>query len=160
MKQNGHTLLELMVVVGIIAVLVAIAVPGYAGYQARARQTEAAVMLASLHTAEMAHFAQHGQFSSVLSGEGGINWKPQGYKGGGSQESFYYTYGFNVPGAQEGVHYFTGKLNTPKEALGATTAEPQQFSAGAAGFLTSQEKADVWTINQDKQLQHAVDGIN
>ncbi len=160
MKQSGHTLLELMVVVGIIAVLVAIAVPSYAGYQARARQTEAAIMLASLHTAEMSYFAQHGTFSPILNGEGGIGWKPQGYKGGGSQEDFYYTYGFNVPGAQEGIHYFTGKLNTPKESLGSTIADKQQFSVGAAAHLITKEKIDVWQIDQNRKLNHISDGIN
>src|SRR3989304_2881979 len=102
MKSHAFTLIELMIVVVIIAFLAALAVPHYFEYQAKARQAEVAVNLASLHTAQQAYFAEHGQYSTVLWGEGGIGWKPEGYKGGGKLENFFYTYGFNVPGAQEG----------------------------------------------------------
>jgi prepilin-type N-terminal cleavage/methylation domain-containing protein len=159
-QKKSFSLIELMVVVGIIAFLAAIAIPSYANYQARARQTEAAILLASLHTAEHAYFAQHGRYSTQLAGDGGIGWKPEGYKGGGSNESFYYTYGFNFSGAQEGVHYFTGKLNTSKDALGTTNADEQSFTAGAAGALKDPSKPDVWQIDQSKTIKQMQDGVN
>lgn len=147
-----------MLVVGIIVVLAGMAIPSYKGYQNRVRQTEASVMLASLYNAQVAHQAQHSTFTPLLQGPGGVDWKPSGYKGGGAQESFYYTYGFNVNGAQEGIHYFTGKLGAPKEALRGTLANDKNFVAGAAAPGSVPGAYDLWLINQDKTITHIPEG--
>lgn len=159
MNQRSFTLIELMIVVAIIAFLATVSVPQYFKYQAKAKQAEVAANLASLHTAMQAYFIEHGQYTNVLNGEGGIGWKPDGYSGGGKNEKFYYTYGFNFPGAQEGVHYFTGKLETQKEALGQTTAEQGHFLIGAAGDLAGKSKSDVWKIDEQRKLEHEADGL-
>lgn len=161
MKQQSHgfTLLELMVVVAIVAFLATLAVPRYFKYQARARQLEATIMLSSLHLAQEAFRAEHGTYSSVLNGQGGIGWKPEGYKGGGAQENFYYTYGFNVPGAQEGVHYFTGKLGTPPSSFGDTHAGPEGFVAKAAGDISGKGIIDVWQIDDSRSIVNVQKGV-
>ncbi len=160
MKVWGFTLIELMIVVAIIAFLAVLAVPHLFTYKAKAYQAEVAMNLASLHTAEQAYFAQHGKYTNVLNGENGLGWKPAGYHGGGKEEGFYYTYGFNFPGAQEGIHYFTGKLNTSKEALGQTTISNETFIAGAAGTLKDAKKPDVWLINENRKMEHVSNGID
>ena len=160
MKSHGFTLIELMIVVVIIAFLAALAVPQYFKYQAKARQAEVAVMLASLHTAMQAYYAEHGEYTNVLSGEGGIGWVPEGYKGGGKGEAFYYTYGFNFAGAQEGIHYFTGKLGAPLDALGPTQADKEGFIIRAAGDVMGKGKLDVWRIDQSRKIVHEVNGID
>ncbi len=159
MKSKAFTMIELMIVVAIISFLAVIAVPQLFNYKARAYQAEVAMNLASLHTAQQAYYAQHGSYSSVLNGENGLGWKPAGYRGGGKEENFYYTYGFNVPGAQEGVHYFTGKLGTPKESLGATSAATDGFTAGAAANLFSNKKHDVWQIDQTRRIENVQKGV-
>lgn len=159
MKSSAFTLIELMIVVAIVAFLAALSVPYYFKYLARARQTEVVVNLASLHTAQQAYYAQHGRYTNVLYGENGLGWRPEGYRGGGKKENFYYTYGFNFSGAQEGVHYFTGKLDTPKEALGDTGITEDGFVVKAAANVLK-NKTDVWMVNENRQIENVQNGID
>ena len=159
MNKPAFSLIELMIVVAIIAFLATISVPQYLKYQAKARQAEVAVNLASMHTAMQAYFIEHGKYTNILNGEGGIGWKPEGYSGGGKNENFYYTYGFNFPGAQEGVHYFTGKLGATKDALGQSVSEDTRFVVKAAGDVLGKGKADVWKMDESRKLEHEVDGL-
>ena len=109
-KFKGFTLIELMIVVAIIAFLAMIAIPNFLRYVAKAKRSEVYLNLGAIYTAQKAYWAEHGRYSDVLHGEGGIGWKPEGYRGGGKQEKFYYTYGF--AGGTEGKNHFTGKLET------------------------------------------------
>jgi prepilin-type N-terminal cleavage/methylation domain-containing protein len=156
---QAFTLIELMIVVAIITFLAVLAVPQLLHYKAKAFQAEVAMNLASLHTAQQIHFAQHGSYTSVLSGENGLNWKPAGYSADGDH-NFYYTYGFNVPGAQEGVHYFTGKLKASAQSLGATTADKDGFIAGAAGDVAGKNKMDVWAVNESRKIENVQCGLD
>jgi prepilin-type N-terminal cleavage/methylation domain-containing protein len=160
MNKNAFTLIELMIVVAIIAFLATISIPQYFRYQAKAKQAEVAMNLASLHTAEQAYFAEHGEYATVLWGDGGIGWKPEGYKGGGKSENFYYTYGFNFPGAQEGIHYFTGKTETPATSLGSANADKTSFTIKAAGDIMGKGKVDVWKIDESRKIEHEQNGID
>src|SRR3989344_4330102 len=99
MKRSGFTLIELMLVVAIIAFLAMVSVPTFTRFLAKAKRAEAYMNLNSIYAAQKAHWAERGSYSDVLNGEGGVGWKPEGYKGGGANENFYYTYGF---GGSEG----------------------------------------------------------
>jgi len=159
-RQKAFTLIELMIVVAIIAFLATVAIPQYFTYQAKARQAEVSVILASLHTAQQAYFAEHGEYTNVLNGENGLGWKPEGYSGGGKGENFYYTYGFYFPGAQEGVHYFTGKLETSAESMGSCSAEKDGFTAKAAGDILGKKNIDIWQINESRKIENIRNGLN
>ena len=158
--NKGFTLIELMIVVTIIAFLAALGIPHLFKYKAKAYSAEVSMNLASLHTAQQAYFAQNGKYSTVLNGPGGIGWKPAGYSDSASESNFYYTYGFNVDGAQEGVHYFTGKLKAPKDALGQTSANDTSFTAGAAGDASGKNNMDVWHISETREIKHTRNGVD
>ena len=160
MNKNAFTLIELMIVVAIIAFLATISIPQYFRYQAKAKQAEVAMNLASLHTAEQAYFAEHGEYTNILWGDGGIGWKPEGYSVGGKNEKFYYTYGFNFSGAQEGIHYFTGKTEASAMVLGNANADKTSFTIKAAGDIVGKGKMDVWKIDESRKIEHEQDGID
>lgn len=60
MNKKGFTLIELMIVVAIIGILAAIAIPGYLGMQTRAARTEAYTNLENLRLLEEQYFAENG----------------------------------------------------------------------------------------------------
>ncbi|WAW92215.1 pilin [Xanthomonas citri pv. malvacearum] len=59
-KQQGFTLIELMIVVAIIAILAAIALPAYQDYTIRSRVSELAVMASSFKTTVAENIANNG----------------------------------------------------------------------------------------------------
>ncbi len=159
MKKLGFTLIELMIVVAIVVFLSAVSIPQYVKYIGRARQAEVAMNLAALHTAQQAYYAEHGHYTNVLNGENGLDWQPAGYKSGAQKQNFYYTYGFNFPGAQEGVHYFIGKLGASREELGETHAEGEGFVAKAVGDVTGKKKLDIWQVDEARNIANTNKGF-
>ena len=61
-NEQGFTLIELMVVVIIIGILVAIAVPLYGGVQARARDNACMANVRTLNGAMAMYYAEHYEF--------------------------------------------------------------------------------------------------
>ena len=62
--QKGFSLVEVMVVVAIIGVLSAIAIPNYQKYQRKARQVEPKLMLGSIYTSNIAFNSEWGYSTS------------------------------------------------------------------------------------------------
>jgi prepilin-type N-terminal cleavage/methylation domain-containing protein len=60
--KAGFTLIELMIVVGIVGLLSAIAVPNFISYQARSRRSEAYVNLAAIARIQSAYHAERGEY--------------------------------------------------------------------------------------------------
>ncbi|MFL5812411.1 MAG: type IV pilin protein [Bdellovibrionia bacterium] len=64
--NSGFTLVELMVVVALVGVLSAIAIPNYTHFTAKARQAEAKVALSAMYTAERAFSVESGSYTYCL----------------------------------------------------------------------------------------------
>jgi type IV pilus assembly protein PilA len=163
--QQGFTLVELMVVVAIIGLLSAVAIPNFQKYQARAKTSEAKLQLSSLYTAEASFFADYNMYASCLS--------YMGFNPAAERSSRYYTVGFNVANtiqanqyasavnaglnqttcangqaAAEDFSYFTGGkyigssiagvADLPATALGDQASDANNtFTAGAAGVISA-----------------------
>jgi type IV pilus assembly protein PilA len=67
--QKGFTLIELMIVVAIIGILAAIAIPNFLQYQMKSRQSEAKTNLQAIRTSEIAFQAERGCYIGAA-GEG------------------------------------------------------------------------------------------
>ena len=80
MKKRGFTLIELMIVVAIIGILAAVAIPAFINYMKRAKTSEATVNLKTISS------TIQGQFSTPA-------WTATGWK---PAEPFYYRYSWTA----------------------------------------------------------------
>jgi len=186
-NEEGFTLVELMVVVAIIGILAAVAIPNYQKYQARARQSEAKILLASAYTAEQSFYAEAGTYSAALTQIGfgaatgarryysmgftstaSTNTNPGcGPKGGLSCLGYRFNNaGDTILGTGTDVtdNYFaaTAKIYTansiePQTAMGTLTQN--SFDLVAAGSVSNVATDDQWHIDNNKTLQNVSNGI-
>ena len=70
--QKGFTLIELMIVIAIIGILAAIAIPAYQDYIARSQMTEALNLASGQKTAVAETYGQIGTWAGIESEEFGI----------------------------------------------------------------------------------------
>ena len=77
--QKGFTLIELMIVVAIIGILAAIAIPNFIRFQARSKQSEAKTNLKAVFTAQKSYFGERDEYTDILSD---IGFGPELRRGG------------------------------------------------------------------------------
>jgi type IV pilus assembly protein PilA len=87
-SESGFTLVELMIVVAIIGVLSAVAVPNFKKYQARAKTSEGKIQLAAAYTAQQSFYGDFGIYHNCLA--------YMGYEPINEFDSRYYAIGFEA----------------------------------------------------------------
>ena len=68
--QRGFTLIELMIVIAIIGILAAIAIPAYQDYTIRSQVSEGLVLTSSVRVAVTDYYAQNGTWPTAITGGG------------------------------------------------------------------------------------------
>ncbi len=96
-RQDGFTLVELMVVVAIIGLLSAVAIPNFRKYQAKSKMSEAKLQLSSIYTAETAFFSDFNMYAQCL--------PYMGYDPALESAARYYATGFVTPTAIAAAAY-------------------------------------------------------
>ena len=64
-KENGFSLIELMIVVGIIGILATLALPRFKEFQAKARMSEAKVILNGIYALQESHHLDTNRYVNV-----------------------------------------------------------------------------------------------
>jgi type IV pilus assembly protein PilA len=65
-NEKGFTLIELMIVIAIIGILAAIAIPQFSAYRTRSYNASARSDLRNAVTTQEAYFAEHGFYTNVV----------------------------------------------------------------------------------------------
>ncbi len=160
--MKGFTLIELMIVVAIIGILAAIAIPNFIKFQARSKQSEAKANLKAMYTAEKAYFQEKDTYTNLV---GRIGFSPE--RGNRYRYTLNGTAGTleNRAGtaivtttADDGVEvdlfkYPLGVSGTTFAAfacasttVGVTTGPTGSFIGGAQGNIDNDSTSDQWSI--------------
>lgn len=150
-SRKGFTLIELMIVVAIIGILAAIAIPNFLKFQAKSKQSEAKTNLKGIYTAETGYFGENNQYS----GFDDVNWAPVG------SSRYHYTLTGAVTGnsALEKGADLTGYTAAWGSATPELAATNQAFTAGAVGNVDNDTDTDCWVINDANILTNTQNDV-
>ncbi len=160
-KELGFSLIELMVVVAIIGILAAIAVPNYQAFQRKSRQSEAKTTLAAMYTAQKAYIVEYSGANTNLDA---IGYAPEG--------RIWYHCGWDAavqPTTDLGM--YSGDTHTGDACVapcidngtggttnGVANVDNPIFTIVCGGQIGGMDE-DQWQIDASKQLSNIQNGV-
>jgi type IV pilus assembly protein PilA len=162
-KQEGFTLIELMIVVAIIGILAAIAIPNFLRFQAKSKQAEAKTNLGAIGTTAESYKDEHDTYAVTTNDD--LGWAPIG--------TIRYGYFYDVNGAATMMPLGTSTWSgSPPSALdsgcqrddtGAFTVAPfadnVSFIAVAKGQIDADPNCDEWTYSNLRVLNNTFNDV-
>src|SRR5438309_10992082 len=150
--QQGFTLIGLMIVVAIIGILAAVAIPNFMRYQAKARQAEAKVALGDIWLrAQLYSELNNGSFAVANVAD------LEYVVAGTARYSYWYAVG-GTPTAIAGGS--TASIPCDVNSAPAVVAvSAAAFTAGARGNIDSDSTCDDWIINDLRNLSNTLDDV-
>lgn len=143
-KEKGFTLIELMIVVAILGILAAIAIPNFMRFQAKSRQSEVKTNLGAIGTTAEAFRAENDTYVATWNQ---LGWAPQG-------ANIRYDYGYNTAL----LDVAAGAHNPETEAVAATATT---FLAVGEGDIDAEAVGeDCWTYNQLRALTNTNNDVS
>jgi type IV pilus assembly protein PilA len=143
-KNKGFTLIELMIVVAIIGILAAIAIPNFMMFMSKTKRAEVKYNLEAIFKSEISWFGENNAFSNSFDA---IRWQPLG-------KIYYYTFWGGNPGEYQGLS--TAINPNPGVTPGASQSS---FTIYSWGNIDSDVTVDVWYINDRKELENSLDDL-
>jgi type IV pilus assembly protein PilA len=145
-NKKGFTLIELMIVVAIIGILAAIAIPNFMRFQAKSKQSEAKTNLGAIGTTAEAYRAEK---DTYVTDWAGLGWQAQG--------TTRYDYGYNailLDLAQVPPVTYNPEVN-------AVAATATTFLAAAEGDVDAETVGeDCWTYDQNRTLLNPTNDVS
>ena len=158
-SKKGFTLIELMIVVAIIGILAAIAIPNFLRFQAKSKQAEAKTNLGAIGTTAESYRVERDTYIITVISD--LGWAPLG--------TVRYSYWYNVAGADamfplgasavwsDGVP--ATPVGTPCDRAAApttaTAVTASTFSTVSKGQIDTDAYCDEWTYTNARVLFNA-----
>jgi type IV pilus assembly protein PilA len=164
--RKGFTLIELMIVVAIIGILAAIAIPNFIKFQARSKQSEVKSNLKAMFTAQRAAYQEYDGYGNLInrigfnpergnrytydmSGAGFVNWQDRSTsqvstETGVEADTFKW-------GSTNGISAIQPSAFSSYLAIGNTG----NFTATAAGNIDNDTTLDQWSISSESRASGA-----
>ncbi|MFL5319161.1 MAG: prepilin-type N-terminal cleavage/methylation domain-containing protein [Myxococcaceae bacterium] len=153
LKKHGFTLIELMIVVAIIGILAAIAIPNFIRFQAKSKQSEAKTNLKTVYTSQKAYFGEKDNYSTDFTA---VGFQPEAgnrYSYGMAACNSAQTYANRTASTgcigQDQAKFPNTPTGTQAVTAGITTSGTKDFNATAIGNVDNETDADTWAITSN-----------